>query len=193
MTLRYETEGSENLDAIEAAEQIPIYTFWHDRIFQGTYFWRDRGIVIITSKSFDGEYIARFIRRFGYGSIRGSSSRGGSRALVEMIRKMRNGLPMGFSIDGPRGPRYKVKPGPLLLAKKTGNPIMPFILEPKRCWTIKSWDKMQIPLPFTRVRVIIGKPIYVREDSNLELEVAALQSSLDALVDRGRAWSGRTD
>lgn len=193
MTLRYETEGSENLDAIEAAERIPIYTFWHDRIFQGTYFWRDRGIVIITSKSFDGEYIARFIRRFGYGSIRGSSSRGGSRALVEMIRKMRNGLPMGFSIDGPRGPRYKVKPGPLLLAKKTGNPIMPFILEPKRCWTIKSWDKMQIPLPFTRVRVIIGKPIYVREDSNLELEVAALQSSLDALVDRGRAWSGRTD
>ena len=192
-TLRYDTEGWKNLEAIETAGHVPIYTFWHDRIFQGTYFWRNRGIVIITSKSFDGEYIARFIQRFGYGAIRGSSSRGGSRALVEMIRKMREGLPMGFSIDGPRGPRYRVKPGPVLLAKKTGNPMMPFILEPKNFWTINSWDKMQIPTPFTRVRVIIGKPIYVKADSDEEQKLEEIQTSLDELVARGKVWSGRSD
>lgn len=192
-TLKFEVEGAENLESIESAGHIPIYTFWHDRIFQGTYFWRDRGIVIITSKSFDGEYIARFIQRFGYGAIRGSSSRGGSRALVEMIRKMRRGLPMGFSIDGPRGPRYRVKPGPLLLAKKTGNPMMPFILEPKNFWTIKSWDKMQIPRPFTRVSVIIGKPIYVGDNSNDEEKLSELQRSLDELVAKGKEWGRQMD
>ncbi len=193
MTLRYDIEGSENLAAIEAAGHIPIYTFWHDRIFQGTYFWRNRGIVILTSKSFDGEYIARFIQRFGYGAIRGSSSRGGSRALVEMIRKMRQGLPMGFSIDGPRGPRYQVKPGPLLLAKKTGNPIMPFILEPKNFWRVNSWDKMQVPVPFTRVRVFIGKPVYMAGDSDDGQKLTELQLSLDELVERGKAWRGNKD
>jgi len=191
-TLKFETVGIENLHMIENSGRIPIYTFWHDRIFSGTYYWRNRGIVILTSRSFDGEYIARFIQRFGYGAIRGSSSRQGSRALVEMIRKMRAGLPMGFSIDGPRGPRYQAKGGPLVLAKKTGNPIMPFVLEPKHCWSVGSWDRMQIPLPFTNVRVIIGTPIPVEPDDNLEEKLSELQASLDELVDRGRKWSGRS-
>lgn len=196
MTVRFEVEGGEILTEIEKAGKIPIYTFWHDRIFLGTYFFRHRGIVIITSKSFDGEYIARFIQRFGYGAIRGSSSRGGSRALVEMIKGMRQGLPMGFSVDGPRGPRYQARSGPIILAKRTGNPIMPFILEPAKCWTVNSWDRMQIPKPFTRARVIIGKPIYVNSDASdneTTDKLTELQRSLDALVERGRAWSGRID
>jgi lysophospholipid acyltransferase (LPLAT)-like uncharacterized protein len=194
MMTRFEVEGIEHFEAIEAAGKIPIYTLWHDRIFLSTYFWRKRGIVVLTSKSFDGEYIARFIQRFGYGAIRGSSSRGGSRGLVEMIKAMRCGLPMGFTVDGPRGPKYEVKAGPVYLAKKTGNPIMPFVIEPKNRWTTKSWDKMHIPKPFTRALVIIGEPIYVdgnADETEIDAKLAELQRSLDSLVERGRQWSGR--
>ncbi len=103
MTLRYQTEGWEHFGAIQAAGMLPIYTFWHDRIFAGTYFFRNRRIVVMTSESKDGEYIARFIKRLGYGAIRGSSTRGGSKALVEMIKAMRAGMPVAFTADGPPG------------------------------------------------------------------------------------------
>jgi lysophospholipid acyltransferase (LPLAT)-like uncharacterized protein len=168
-TVRFELRGMEHFDEVAAAGKVPIYSFWHDRIFLGTYFFRRRGIVIMTSQSFDGEYIARFIQKFGYGAIRGSSTRGGVRALVEMIRAMRVGLPMGFSVDGPRGPRYKVKPGPVLLAAKTGNPLVPFVLQPHSFWTLKSWDRMQIPSPFTRCLVSVADPIYVSADASNDL------------------------
>ncbi|HUR98617.1 MAG TPA: DUF374 domain-containing protein, partial [Pyrinomonadaceae bacterium] len=113
-TIRWETVGQENLDRVAECGGQPIYCLWHDRIFAGTYYLRDRGIVVITSQSLDGEYIARFLKRFGFGTVRGSSSRGGVKALVEMIRHMRRGLPMAFTVDGPRGPRYVAKTGPLL-------------------------------------------------------------------------------
>ena len=194
-SMRFEVEGAEHLEAIEAAGKFPIYTFWHDRIFLGTYFWRDRDIGIMTSQSFDGEYIARFVRRFGHLPIRGSSSSGGSRALVEMIKSMRtNRHPMAFTVDGPRGPKYKVKLGPVILAKKTGNPIMPFVIEPKRFWNAKSWDKMQVPKPFTHALTIIGEPIYVdanASEAEVEAKLTELQKSLDNLVERGKKWSGR--
>ena len=194
MMTRFDVEGIEHLEAIETAGRVPIYTFWHDRIFLSTYFWQKRGIVVLTSKSFDGEYIARFIQRFGYGAIRGSSSRGGSKAIVEMIKAMRRGLPMAFTVDGPRGPKYEVKAGPVFLAKKTSNPIMPFVIEPTSCWTTKSWDKMHIPKPFTRAVVVIGEPIYVdakADEAEIKAKLAELQRSLDGLVERGRQWSGR--
>ncbi len=191
---RFEIQGREHLDAIEAAGKIPIYTFWHDRIFLSTYFWRKRDIVVMTSQSFDGEYIARFIQRFGYGAIRGSSSRGGSRALVEMIKAMRGGLPMAFTLDGPRGPKYEAKLGPVILAKKTGNPILPFVIEPRHFWNAKSWDRMHVPKPFTKALTIIGEPIYVdanADDAVVESKLAELQRSLDDLVERGKAWWSR--
>jgi hypothetical protein len=190
-TVRFETEGWENFEAIEKSGKIPIYTFWHNRIFLGTYFFRRRGIVVITSRSFDGEYIARFIQRFGYGAVRGSSTRGGVAALVEMIRLMRAGLPMGFTIDGPKGPKYVAKIGACLLAKKTGNPLMPFAVEAEKFWRLKSWDNLQIPKPFSRARLIIAEPIYVPADAGdevLENKRLELQKSLDELVARGEQW-----
>lgn len=190
-SVRFTVFGSENLEAISSAGKLPIYAFWHDRIFLSTYHFRDCGIVVMTSKSFDGEYIARFIQRFGYGAMRGSSSRGGAKALVQMIKGMREGLPMGFAVDGPRGPRYEVKPGPVILAKRTGNPMLPFIIEPQRSWTVRSWDKMQIPQPFTSAAVFIGEPIYVEHEAgDIELEEKAgeLQASLNSLVELGRKW-----
>lgn len=195
-TLRYETENWENYEAIEKAGKIPIYTFWHDRIFAGTYFFRNRGIVVMSSHSFDGEYIARFIRRLGYGAIRGSSTRGGIAALIEMIRLMKTGIPMGFSIDGPKGPRYVAKLGANLLAKKTGNPVMPFVVESRKFWRIGSWDKLQIPKPFSKVRIFINPPIYVAKDASdeeLENSRTELQKSLDELVARGEQWRKSTN
>ena len=191
MTIRYEKEGWEHFEHIEKEGRIPIYTFWHDRIFAGTYFFRNRGIVVMSSISKDGEYTSRFIKRLGYGSVRGSSTRGGVGALVEMIRLMRAGIPMAFSPDGPRGPRYIVKSGPVMLAKKTGNPMMPFVVECRSYWTLGSWDRMQIPKPFTRARVIIEEPIYVDTDASdeeIEQKLRELQRSLDELVERGRVW-----
>lgn len=187
-TIRYEVEGWENFEAIEKAGKIPVYSFWHNRIFSGTYFFRNRGIVVITSQSKDGEYIARFIKRLGFGAVRGSSTRGGVGALVEMIRLMRKGMPMAFSVDGPKGPRYIAKTGAVLLAKKTGNPMMPFVVENKSYWTIKSWDQLQIPKPFTRVRVMIAEPIFVEQDADVELSRAELQNSLARLVAIGEKW-----
>ena len=191
LTLRFEVEGWENFEQIKRDGHVPIYCFWHDRIFAGTYFFRDRGIVVLTSQSLDGEYIARFIKRFGYGATRGSSTRGGAKALVEMIRLMRSGLPMAFTVDGPRGPRYEAKTGPVLLAKKTGNPLMPFVVECRKFWTIKSWDRLQIPKPFTRARVMIAKPIDVDSDASpeqLEKKHSELQRALDVLVEKGAVW-----
>jgi hypothetical protein len=190
-TVRFEREGWENFEAIEQSGRLPIYTFWHNRIFLGTYFFRRRGIVVITSQSFDGEYIARFIQRFGYGAVRGSSTRGGVAALVEMIRLMREGLPMGFTIDGPKGPKYVAKIGACLLAKKTGNPLMPFVVEAEKFWHLKSWDNLQIPKPFSRARLIIAAPVYVPADAGdevLENKRRELQKSLDELVTRGEKW-----
>lgn len=190
-TLRFEVEGWENFEEIERAGRIPIYTFWHNRIFTATYFFRDRGIVVMTSQSLDGEYIARFIQRFGYGASRGSSTRGGIKALGELIRLMRSGLPAAFTIDGPKGPKYVAKPGAGLLAKKSQNPIMPFSIETKEFWEVRTWDDLQIPKPFSRARVFISKPIYIPADADnneLENKHAELQNALDELVRRGVQW-----
>jgi len=190
-TIRYETEGWENFQEIERDRKIPIYAFWHNRIFAGTYFFRNRGIVVITSQSFDGEYIARFIQRFGYGAVRGSSTRGGVGALVEMIRLMKKGLPMAFSVDGPRGPKYVAKTGAVLLAKKTGNPLMPFVVETEKFWTINNWDNLQIPKPFTRAKIFIAEPIYVGADASeakIENKRLELQRKLDEAVELGKQW-----
>ena len=176
-TLRYTVEGREHWDEAARGGRLPVYTFWHDRIFAGSYFFRGRRIVIMTSRSFDGEYIARFIQRMGFGAVRGSSTRGGVGALVELTRLVRKGCPAGFSIDGPRGPRHVAKMGAVLLAKKTGQPVLPFGVNAERFWTLRSWDRMQIPKPFSRVRVRFAPPIHVAPDA----DEAALGRARDEL------------
>jgi lysophospholipid acyltransferase (LPLAT)-like uncharacterized protein len=187
-TVRFEVEGWENWEAASRDGKIPIFTFWHNRVFLSTYFWQRRGIVVMTSRSFDGEYIARFIQRFGYGAARGSSTRGATGAVVEMVRLMRAGCPAAFTIDGPRGPRYVAKMGAVLLAKKTGHPILPFTIAAKKFWEAKkSWDLFQVPKPFTPARVYIARPIYVppdADDRELEAKRNELQGALDELNSR---------
>ena len=190
-TIRFDTNGLQHLDSIEKAGKLPIYAFWHDRIFASAWYFRNRGIAVITSQSKDGEYIARAIQRLGFGAVRGSSTRGGVGALVEMIKAMRNGTPAAFTVDGPKGPRYEAKPGPVLLSKKTRNPILPFTVECARYWTIGSWDKLQIPKPFTRAMLVIGTPIDVAPTANeddIQAKLRELQLSLDATVEAGANW-----
>ena len=190
-TTRFETEGWEHLEHLERAQSTPIYVFWHNRIFLSVYRFRRRKMVVITSQSFDGEYIARFLTRFGYGAIRGSSTRGGVKALIEMIRLMRRGLPMTFTADGPKGPKYTAKPGAVLLAKKTGSPIVVCSVEARRFFSLASWDNLQIPMPFNRAKVFVSAPIYVDENSNneeIEKKRLEMQYQLDELVKLGEQW-----
>ena len=183
-TTRFEVTGFQHWRAARRNGGLPIYAIWHDQVFLGTYLGWRRGIVVMTSRSFDGEYIARFIQRFGYGTARGSSSRGGVGALIEMVKLVRAGRPAAFTIDGPRGPRHVAKLGALLLAKKTGQPVLPLSIQPSRYYAVPSWDRFQIPAPFARARVLVAPPIYVPPDADaalLEAKRDELQRALDEL------------
>jgi lysophospholipid acyltransferase (LPLAT)-like uncharacterized protein len=185
-TLRWSEAGAEHLDQVAAAGRQPILALWHGRILPATLYFRDRGVVAITSQNFDGEWIARVMRRFGYLQARGSTSRGGKRALLQMRRDMAGGRPAAFTVDGPRGPAYQAQPGAVWLAKATGNPVVPFHIEAERCWTARSWDRGQVPKPWSRVAIAIGEPLEVPgdageaaiEERRLELErrLRALQA-----------------
>src|SRR5690242_12958540 len=110
-TLRWRVEGLQHLDAITQSGRQPVMAFWHGRILSATFFFRRRGIVVITSENFDGEWIARIIERFGYGTARGSTSRGARRALLQLTRDMAAGKAAAFTLDGPRGPAGVAQPG----------------------------------------------------------------------------------
>jgi lysophospholipid acyltransferase (LPLAT)-like uncharacterized protein len=190
-TIKFEVKGWENHEQVFRDGQLPIYVFWHERIFLTTYWWRDRRIVVLTSKSFDGEYIARFIQRFGYGAVRGSSTRGGVGAIVEMVRLMRNGCTTAFTIDGPKGPPRVAKQGAVLLAKKSGHPILPVTMALERLWIAPTWDSFQVPKPFSRACVFVAQPIYVPADADeatLEAKNNELQATLDELTERDEEW-----
>jgi lysophospholipid acyltransferase (LPLAT)-like uncharacterized protein len=189
-TLRWRTEGFEHFDVIASAGHQPIMAFWHGRILPATYYFRRRGIVVITSENFDGEWIARIIERFGFGTARGSSSRGGLKALLQLTREMTAGKPAGFTVDGPRGPAGVAQPGAVWLAKATGNPVLPFHLEANRHWTTSSWDRTQIPKPFATVSIVVGEPFYVSRDADeqtIESARQELDERLKALEARARA------
>ena len=194
-TLQWRVEGLEHYEAIIASGRQPVMAFWHGRILPATYYFRRRGIVVITSENFDGEWIARIIGRFGFGTARGSSSRGGLKAMLQLVRDMERGKPAGFTLDGPRGPARAAQPGAIWLAQRTGNPVLPFHLEASSHWTMKSWDRTQVPKPFSTVSLVIGDPMEVPRDvgdgqlesmrMELEQRLATLENRAFALV-RGR-------
>ena len=190
-TVRWRSEGDEHLESIHRTGHRAIFTFWHGRIFPATYYWRNRGIVVMTSMNLDGEAIAQCIQRFGYGVARGSSSRGGLRALAQLSRDIQRGKDAAFTIDGPRGPRYVAKQGPVLLAYKSGAAILCFHISMKRRIQLRSWDEFQIPLPFTTAIVLKAPPIWVPPNATEE-QLRALheqmQKVLDELRIRGDAW-----
>jgi lysophospholipid acyltransferase (LPLAT)-like uncharacterized protein len=187
-TFRWRRQGLHHLDDVKRSGRMPIMAFWHGRILPSTYFFRRRGIVVITSDNFDGEWIAGIIERFGYGTARGSTSRGAVKALVQLKRDMAAGKPAAFTLDGPRGPAKVAQPGAIWLAKATGNPVVPFHIEARRHWTLGSWDRTQIPKPFSDVAIAVGEPLEVSPDADeaaieqARLELEARLRSLEALT-----------
>jgi len=195
-TWRWHVEGYAHYESIVASGRQPIMAFWHGRILPATVFFKNRGIVVITSQNFDGEWIAGIIRRFGYGTARGSSSRGGARALVQLRRDLAAGRPAGFTLDGPRGPARVAQPGAVFLAGATGYPILPFHFEASRFWEMNSWDRTQVPKPFSRVALAIGAPLHVAGTAkdtidaariDLERALGVLEAAAKDAVVRSRA------
>lgn len=174
-TVRIDAVGREHLAALDRAGEPYIVALWHGHILPGMYYFRDRGIMVVTSENFDGEWIARIIRRFGYGAARGSSSRGGARALRSLLKSIAQ-APAAFTVDGPRGPRGVAQPGIVWLARATGRPILPIHAAADRHWTLGSWDRTQVPKPWARIVVAIGEPMRVaREPGEHGLEPARLE------------------
>lgn len=192
-TLRWHVEGWENWEAAKRAGKGIIYTFWHREIFSACWFWRRRGIVVMTSQNFDGEYIARIIEMHGYGASRGSSSRGAARALAEMARCLRSGRDAAFTIDGPRGPRFVAKRGSVILSHSTGASILCFHIALKRAYVFrKTWDQTQFPHPFSCAAIFIAPPIVVAEgadEAEQNRKQQEVQKALDDLRRRGEAWA----
>ena len=193
-TLRWEEAGASHLAEVAASGRPPILALWHGRIPSAIFYFRDRGVVAMTSENFDGEWIAGIMRRFGYAAARGSTSRGAKRALLQMKRDMAAGKWTAFTVDGPRGPAYRAQSGAVWLAKATGNPVVAFHIEAERCWTAKSWDRTQIPKPWSRRAVVIDEPLYVREDADeaaIECARVELERRLARLQERALAMIAR--
>lgn len=179
------------IQSIADSELHPgIFPFWHRCVLPSTWIFRKRNLAVLTSRSLDGEYIARVIRRFGFIPVRGSSSRGGQRGLLEMHDLILNRQGVAFTIDGPRGPRYVAKKGPVLLARMTGTPITPFYIALNNAWVLNTWDRLMIPKPFSRAFIRVAKKIFVpsdADDSAMERWHAEMQGSLDRITEFAEA------
>ncbi len=177
-TIRFSTsweDGSPgNIDA-----RPFVYSFWHNCMIPAMYLCRDLQIRVMSSDSFDGEYTGRIMQRFGFVKVRGSSSKGAIRALLGMRRELEQGWAVAFTIDGPKGPRYVAKPGPVVLARTTGVPMSAFHIALDRAWILKTWDGCMIPKPFTRALFRGSRQIPVSPDGDDELSLKELQSALD--------------
>jgi lysophospholipid acyltransferase (LPLAT)-like uncharacterized protein len=181
-TWNWKVSGAAHVEAIAQAGHHPILALWHGRILAATPYFANRGIVAMASENFDGEWIARLLGKFGYGAARGSTSRGGSAALRQLVKDVKaHGV--AFTLDGPRGPAEVAQPGAVWLARATGQPLLPFHSEAASAWTLGSWDQTQIPKPFTSVAMAIREPIYVPRDADaaaLEAYRRELEASLKA-------------
>jgi lysophospholipid acyltransferase (LPLAT)-like uncharacterized protein len=191
-TLRFDTPGFRHLDCVHTSGRRVIFAFWHRCMISMVWLMRRRNAVVMVSTNFDGQWARRAMESIGIGTAPGSSSRGGLRALAVMAQRMGQGCDGGFAIDGPHGPRYVAKAGPVLLARRTGCPIVCFHASPERNITLeKSWDLFQVPLPFSRVAVVFSPPMEVPRDANRELverKHAEMQGTLERVRNAAEGW-----
>jgi hypothetical protein len=170
-TLRFEHSWDGDPPLPTGTDQPPpgaIVPFWHGCLLPAAYYFRGRDAAIMVSSSFDGELITRVVNRLGFRAIRGSSTRGAVRALLGMRNQAAQGAFTVFTADGPKGPRFVAKPGPLLLARSTQRPIYCFYFAPHRAWQLNTWDGLLIPKPFTKVHLRWSKRIEVPARVNSE-------------------------
>ncbi len=164
-----------------------IYCFWHGCTFSAGWYFRRYNACILISRSLDGELIARTLARLGFRSVRGSSSRGAVAGLLALRQEIEGGGLGIFTADGPRGPIYRAKLGPVKLAQRTGSPIGCFHLEPERAWTLGSWDRFKIPKPWSRVVVSWARSVPAPAAEATEAELEGTREALDAALERARA------
>jgi lysophospholipid acyltransferase (LPLAT)-like uncharacterized protein len=186
-TWRFEVIAEEGVVPIVYGEKSPakVFCFWHQCVFPCTVYFRHSHAVILISKSFDGELITRTLKLFGFDAVRGSSNRGAREGLLGLAHVIETGRTAIFTADGPRGPIYQTKMGPIKLAQMTGAPIGAFHLEPERAWVIRSWDRFLIPKPFTRICVSWAQWTRVPADLAPE-EFEPKRAELNAAIERAR-------
>lgn len=180
-TWRVEYVGEDAWRTRAAAGQGAVLALWHGQLFPLTWAVRRRGIQVVVSEHRDGEVIARILERLGYGLIRGSSTRGGARALAEMVRALKDGHTVAITPDGPKGPARRFTPGAAVAAQRSATPVIALYAHASRAWHLRSWDRFMIPKPFARVRVHFGEPTFVRGATPAEAEADA--GRLEALID----------
>ncbi len=190
-TARWRITGAEHHRACVDAGQPFILAFWHGRLLPLGYLHRGCGHGLMISRSKDGEYGSALARHWGQIPVRGSSSRGGALALAEMIAHLEAGHSVAFTPDGPRGPRERMKPGPIVAAQKTGAPILPFSCGASRAWYLNSWDRMLVPKPFARIHVCYGEPFLVGPGDDTGERERALEAELARLTAQADAGAGR--
>ncbi|HEV2465201.1 MAG TPA: DUF374 domain-containing protein [Acidobacteriaceae bacterium] len=164
-----------------------IFCFWHRCTLPSGWYFRKYRCSILISQSFDGELIARTLGLLGYLSVRGSSSRGGASGLLAMQRVLEDGLPVVFTADGPRGPIYQTKIGPVKLAQMTGEAIRIFYLLPEQAWVLTSWDQFMIPKPFSRVAVSWARNISAPPKDADQAMLEAVRIDLNNALERARS------
>ena len=172
----------------EARRHAPrlVFAFWHGRMLPLSYGYRNRAVQVLASEHRDGELMGQLIRFLGFGHVRGSSTRGGARAIRELVSKLEQGFDLGITVDGPRGPRFTVKPGPLEISKLSGAPVVPVATSSKSHWVFSSWDAFELPKPFTTVFVRFGAPVVVPPDADpgtLEAKRVELERALRELTE----------
>jgi len=196
-TLRTEMIGVHNAVQIRDEGEAGIGAFWHRCIFPAVWIWRGRGIVVLNTVHFDGQWTRRVIERLGFGTAQGSSTRGGIEGLMAMARFLDTGHHVAFTIDGPRGPRYVAKPGPVILARRTGKPISVFHIGVEWGHTFKkSWDLFRMPYPFSRAVMFVAPPIRVPTDADgetMKRKQAEMQAALERVRDEAESWFERSE
>ncbi|HMH80737.1 MAG TPA: lysophospholipid acyltransferase family protein [Candidatus Acidoferrum sp.] len=193
-TLRFEVLGWQNAENVYASGRRVIWAFWHRVIIPVVWWRRNCGVVVMNTTAFDGQWTRKVIEWMGYGTAQGSSSRGGLRGLAVMARRIEEGRDCAFTIDGPRGPRYVAKPGPVMLARRSGAPVVVFHIGVERGETFeKTWDHFLLPRPFTKTIMIFAPPIEVPPDADaalLEAKHAEMQKELERVRDIAEGWFG---
>lgn len=186
LTWRVRREGGQEFDRMLASNEPFIVVFWHGEILPVTWVHRHRGIAPLISRHADGEIIARIVEGLGYRTVRGSSTRGGVRALLEIAQRVSEGITVGFTPDGPRGPRHVFAPGALIVAQRTGRPIVALGATASRAWRLRSWDKHLVPKPFATVTVHYSEPRFVKAADAREAarQAAEFEALLSSLADR---------
>jgi lysophospholipid acyltransferase (LPLAT)-like uncharacterized protein len=191
-TLRYEVLGWHHAEKVYANKKQCIWAFWHRVIIPVAWWGRHRGVVVMNTTAFDGQWTRKVIEWLGFGTAQGSSSRGGLRGLAVMARRLAEGRDCAFTIDGPRGPRYVAKPGPVMLARKTGCPILVFHIGVEHGRTFeKTWDHFLLPAPFARTIMLFAPPIFVPQDATaaqMEAKQAEMQRELERVRDLAESW-----